>query len=139
MVSKTVNLTPKELVLDYVRHRRDGETAALARGEVISLKVTPAKVAKWATVNDLHTRPFTGPVQRAIMDYLDYLCEEPWLCNANNIKAEAHIGVQLGKDKHTINYFFTFRQNGGKIEIPKNGIRSSSTAAPVDNGSPSSG
>jgi hypothetical protein len=137
MVTSRDNLSAKDLVLDYVRHRRDGEVAALVNGEVVLIKVTPAKVSKWAMVNNLHNRPFTGPVQRKIMDFLDYLCEEPWLCNAQNIKTEAKIGVQLGSANTTISYFFTFRQNGGKIEIPETGISDDSTTDTVNVNTPS--
>ena len=137
MVANNGNLSPKDLVLDYIRHRRDGEIAAISRGQRISIKVTPAKISKWAVVNDLHNRPFTGPVQRKIMDFLDYLCEEPWICNAKNIKTEVDIGIQLGTANTAINYFFTFKQNGGKIEIPETGVSDDSTTDTVHVHTPS--
>ena len=117
-MKKSRNRSPQEIVLDYLRNKRDGllETANGTSGK---LKCTPHNVSKYAGRMKLHNRPFAKPVQYQFLKQLDFLVDEPWLCAAER----ADIDVDLTNGVSKICYVFSFRNEGGDNDEDSEGSR----------------
>ena len=105
------NKTPQEIVLNYLRDKRNGLLAE-SEGNTFSLKVTPHLISKWADRKNVHTRPFAKPVQYQFLKQLDFLVDEPWLCSADT----SRIDVDMNNGISNICYIFIFKnpRKGGE-------------------------